>query len=110
MDHSDREQRRVLEVIDKFKESDARDELGLGTIRDAFADALFPGTSTIQTRTRYFLFVPWIYRDLERKRVSSREIAHLARKAETSVAAALKASGQDERGIIGARAGDSVKR
>ena len=26
-----------------------------------FADMLFPGTSTIQTRARYFLFVPWIY-------------------------------------------------
>lgn len=36
------------------------DELGIGSIRDTFSDELFPGTSTIQTRARYFLFVPWI--------------------------------------------------
>lgn len=34
--------------------------LGFAPIRDAFADYFFPGTSTIQTRARYFLFVPWI--------------------------------------------------
>ncbi len=39
-----------MEVIDLFGEDDTRDELGLGTIRDGFADLLFPGTSTIQTR------------------------------------------------------------
>jgi Family of unknown function (DUF6361) len=35
--------------------------LGLGTIRDAFADMLFPGTSAPRIRPRYFLIVPWIY-------------------------------------------------
>ena len=43
----------------------ARDELGLGVIRDAFVDRLFPGTSTIRTRARYFLFVPWLFRMLK---------------------------------------------
>ncbi len=52
---------RSLRVLALFKETDTRDELGLGAIRDAIADQLFPGTSTIQTRLRYFLFVPWIY-------------------------------------------------
>ena len=29
--------------------------MGLGRLRDALSEALFPGTSTIQTRLRYVL-------------------------------------------------------
>jgi hypothetical protein len=29
--------------------------LGIASIRDRFSDILFPGTSTIQTRAKYFL-------------------------------------------------------
>lgn len=36
------------------------DELGIGAVRDAFADYFFPGTSTVQTRAKYFLIVPYI--------------------------------------------------
>jgi len=52
LDYSEQERRQAMEVIDLFREEETRDELGLGTIRDAFADLLFPGTSTIQTRAR----------------------------------------------------------
>ncbi|MEX2417466.1 MAG: DUF6361 family protein [Actinomycetota bacterium] len=33
-----------------FREEGSVDEIGVGVIRDAFADMFFPGTSTIQTR------------------------------------------------------------
>lgn len=56
--HSDSERRKVLEAIDRFKETDTRDELGLAPIRDGFADHFFPGTGVLMTRSRYFLFVP----------------------------------------------------
>ena len=52
-------------ILALFRERDTRDELGIGVIRDLLADELFPGTSTIQTRLRYMLFVPWIYQQLE---------------------------------------------
>ena len=42
-----------------------------GVIRDVFSDLLFPGISTIQTRARYFLIVPWIYQRHEKRRTSS---------------------------------------
>jgi hypothetical protein len=61
LDFSDRDRKRALDAVDLFREEDTRDELGLGVIRDALADRLFPGTSTIQTRVRYFLFVPWVF-------------------------------------------------
>ena len=75
LDYSERERRKMLNIVDLFGEHDTRDELGIGSVRDAFADMLFPGTSTIMTRARYFLLVPWTYQRLERLRVKSAEMA-----------------------------------
>lgn len=109
LDHSDRERRRVLDAIDRFKETETRDELGLGSIRDAFADHFFPGTTVIQTRARYFFFVPWMYLDLERKKVPAAEMESKGRKAETRLIQVLKQS-DDSEGTLGRRAGDTLKR
>lgn len=98
-----------MEVIDLFREDDTRDELGLGTIRDPLADLLFPGTSTIQTRARYFLFVPWVYKELERKGVGSREWDDRLRKLQGKLRDAL-IEGGEETGVIGYRAGLHVQR
>jgi Family of unknown function (DUF6361) len=35
-------------------------------VRDTFSDLLFPGTSTLHSRGRYVLFIPWIYQAIER--------------------------------------------
>ena len=59
------EQQRAQELASLLSERETRDELGLGSIRDAISDRLFPGTSTIQSRARYFLFLPWIFQQLE---------------------------------------------
>jgi hypothetical protein len=100
MDHSEEQRRQILDVLDLFREKGTIDELGLGTIRDAFADMLFPGTSAPMTCARYFLFVPWIYLDLERKRVPSSEIARRARRIETDLIERLLAAGESD-GVIG---------
>jgi hypothetical protein len=68
VDFAEDDRRKMAGVIALFNEKDTRDELGLGSIRDTFADWLFPATSTIQTRARHFLFVPWIYQKVERLR------------------------------------------
>lgn len=68
---------RVLAVMDHFLDQDMVDEMGLGTIRDALSDRMFPGTSTIQTRAKYFLLVPWIVRHLERHGNPARFLAEL---------------------------------
>jgi hypothetical protein len=98
-----------MEVIDLFREEDTRDELGLGTIRDPLADLMFPGTSTIQTRARYFLFVPWIYQDLERRRTGGHELDDRLRKFQGKLRNAL-IEGGEETGVIGYRAGLHVQR
>jgi uncharacterized protein DUF6361 len=38
--YSERERRKMLDVVDLFREHDTRDELGVGSVRDAFADIL----------------------------------------------------------------------
>ena len=60
IDFSKDERNKVLNVIHLLDEPAAVDELGIGAIRDAFADYLFPGTSTVQTRAKYFLIVPYV--------------------------------------------------
>jgi len=62
LDFSEAERRKMIEIVTLFNERDTRDELGLAIIRDGFADLFFPGTTTLQTRARYFFFVPWLYR------------------------------------------------
>jgi hypothetical protein len=52
VDFAEEDRRKMSEVIALFSEKDTRDELGIGGSRDAFADLLFPATSTIQTRAR----------------------------------------------------------
>ena len=84
LDYSERERRRMLDVVDLFREHDTRDELGIGSVRDAFADMLFPGTSTIMTRA-IFLLVPWTYQRLERLHVRPAEMAARARQAELNL-------------------------
>jgi hypothetical protein len=106
LDYSEHERRKMLDVIELFGEKTTRDELGLGSVRDAFADLLFPGTTTIQTTAKYFLFVPWMYLGLERKQVPSSSVAKRARDFEINLAKTLG----DADGVIGKRAKESLKR
>jgi len=99
----------MLDAIDRFAETDTRDELGLGSIRDGLSDLFFPGTNTIQTRARYFLFVPWIYRAVETGKFSAESPAAWARRDELALCDALCRS-EDQEGVIGARARGGLKR
>lgn len=99
----------MLDVIALFKDQDSRDEMGIGSIRDAIADILFPGTGTVQTRARYFLIIPWMYRELERKGVSSADVAAKARQQELKLIDVLLAS-DDNAGTIGRVARSRLKR
>jgi hypothetical protein len=99
----------MREVLGAFNEKQTVDSLGLGMIRDSFANQLVPGTSTIQTRARYFLFVPWIFGSLERNRVSPAKLWHRSRDAEVRLIEALRGIGPSQ-GVIGYRARSKVQR
>ena len=65
IDFSKADRQKALDVINLLNEKGAVDELGIGIVRDAFANYFFPGTSTIQTRAKYFLIVPYILKEVE---------------------------------------------
>ncbi|HXS33947.1 MAG TPA: DUF6361 family protein [Solirubrobacterales bacterium] len=108
LDYSEQDRRRVLDTVDLFREKDTRDALGLGTIRDGFADLLSPGTSTIQTRARYFLLIPWLYKLVEVSG-SAKSATARARLAELDLIEALIEAG-DLDGLIGRQARRGLKR
>lgn len=109
IDFDEAERQRAQRIMALFQERETRDELGLGAIRDSIADHLFPGTSTIQTRLRYMLFIPWLYRALERRDISETQLRTEARDKEVRLADALKAGGEST-GIIGRDAGPRLQR
>ncbi len=110
LDYSETERRRMMDVIDLFREKGTVDELGLGTIRDAFADLMFPGTSTVMTRASYYLFVPWIYRRLEEKQIPSGEFGDRARRDEVALIDTLARCSSDTNGIIGIESRSKLQR
>ena len=109
VDFSEKEQDQMGQIIDLFNDKTTRDELGFGTVRDALADILFPGTSTLQTRARYILFVPWIILKAEAKAKSTSELDALINKYEIQLISALKAGGEgDNAGVVGISAGEDI--
>lgn len=58
VDFSPEDRKRAIEALDSLRERGAVDELGIGAVRDAFAEFFFPGTSTLQTKPKYFVLVP----------------------------------------------------
>ncbi|ABV86594.1 conserved hypothetical protein [Shewanella pealeana ATCC 700345] len=72
IDFSSIERDRVSQVLSMLQEKGTLDELGIGQIRDAFADQLFPGFSTIQTRAKYFVTIPYIFYDYRKLELHER--------------------------------------
>lgn len=115
LDFSPTERDDVLTLFESQKDKSTVDELGIGLVRDAISDHLFPGVSTIQTRARYFLFVAWLLRDLERGNVSDDRLALTLRQREVALIKALmvtdgKDSRAPHRGLIGRESRDTTKR
>lgn len=100
---------RVGTLLRSLDEPGTLDELGLGTVRDAFSTKLSPGTSTIQTRLRYFIFLPWIFTRLEAQRVPPADFARRLREDEARLIDCLRHLGSNK-GVIGYNAGRDLKR
>ncbi len=65
VDFSSTDRERVSQILALLREPGTLDELGIGQIRDSFADSIFPGFSTIQTHAKYFIIVPRILREFK---------------------------------------------
>ena len=109
LDLTSTDRNQVRQILDLFEEQGTVDELGLGTVRDFFSDTLFPGTSTLHTRLRYVLFIPWVYRRLEARHRQVQDIDAEAREQEIRVIDALRSGGEEE-GVIGGHARERLAR
>jgi hypothetical protein len=100
---------RVATMLRALDEPGTLDVLGLGTVRDALSNLLAPGTSTIQTRLRYFLFIPWIFETLPQSSSSGLEPSAALRLKEIQLIERLAHLGADQ-GVIGFVARAKLKR
>lgn len=107
LDADDEQRRRMIDVVDLFREHSTLDDLGIGGIRDAFADELFPGTSTAHSRLRYALFVPWLLRRAAAQ-PTPRQMRRTFDQEEYRLIGALRAGGMSQ-GVIGRRAGRKLR-
>lgn len=106
LDTSPDEERRMRELVKMFADTATLDDIGIGQVRDSISDQLFPATSTVHTRARYLLFIPWIHRAAAAK-FTGTAVLSKANDQERKLIETMKAAGHTQ-GLIGRRAGASV--
>ena len=113
IDFSRSERNKIMQTLKMLEESTALDELGIGVIRDAYADILFPGISTLQTKAKYFVLIPYLFGIAEREYFKrSTDILPWLQRLEDLIVPTLMKNSSDIMGIIGHlahRRGKSVK-
>lgn len=105
VDFSKEDREKVLDVMNLLQEQGAVDEIGIGMIRDAFANRFFPGTSTIQTVAKYFLIVSYVLKEATEGRYGSdlNRILRRIDQEEKECGIRLMQNCPGEEGIIGRR-------
>ncbi len=106
IDFSKEERNKILATLKLLGTQTALDELGIGVIRDAYADILFPGISTIQTRAKYFVLIPYLFQKAAKLNLQSgAQVRKWLTAAEDKLVQTLVDNSDDsENGIIGKRA------
>ena len=114
IDFSKTERNKILSVLDLLSQDGTLDELGVAPIRDGFSNLFFPGTSTIQTRAKYFFLVPYALKELElSNETNPNKILRELNEIERECGKTLLSQNRNEHGIIGKRSlqnGKWVKR
>ena len=114
IDFSKEERNKIMQTLKLLEESTAVDELGIGVIRDGYSDILFPGITTLQTRAKYFVLIPYIFTEAEKEsfKRSTEVLQWINKKEDMLVRTLVKNSDADAKGIIGSqlyKQGKSVK-
>jgi len=111
LDFSSEQRDLVLDALAEPKDKGTLDELGFGTVRDSIANRLFPAISTIQTRAKYLLFVPWILKAVADGSTSASRLRREAESRERALISALiEGVSPNERGLIGRESKETLQR
>lgn len=113
VDYSREERNKIINIIRLLGDQEALDELGIGVVRDAFSDMLFPGISTLQTRAKYFVLTPYLFQMAENASLNNAaDVLSFVRRNEEKLVATLVNNSPGADGIIGSRnykSGKTVK-
>lgn len=103
IDFSEKDRRTALDVMLIGMQQGTVDELGTGIISEAFSNYFFPGTSTIQTRAKYFFLVPYAMQETIRQKTVKRpeDALRVLDNTEEQTAVLLSSNCKNETGIIG---------
>lgn len=120
VDYSREERNKIVNILRLLGTQGTIDELGIGSVRDAFSDYLFPGISVLQTRAKYFVLIPYLFEKACEESAagrlrSGRDVRNYIEKQEDRLVDSLirnAGNEEDRTGIIGSRnylSGRSVK-
>ncbi len=110
VDFSKNERNKIVSILRLLGTQTALDELGIGTVRDAFSDLMFPGISTLQTRAKYFVILPYLFAQAENRGFKHRRdvLAYIHGEEFALVKSLVKNSGSEAYGIVGSRNMDKM--
>ena len=102
IDFSKTERSKILSVLDLLSEGGTLDQLGIAPIRDGFANIFFPGTTTIQTRAKYFFIIPYALKQLElSSETNPNKVIKMLDQIERDCGEIFLAQNRKESGVIG---------
>lgn len=90
LDASTEENSKMRELVKLFGTPETTDDLGMGQLRDAISNSLFPGTSVLHLGARYMLLVPWAYQTAHRVARKPDELRKRAEESERQLIGRLK--------------------
>jgi hypothetical protein len=107
LDASTEENLRMRELVKLFGTPETTDDLGMGQLRDAISNSLFPGTSVLHLGARYMLLVPWAYQTAHRSTRNPDDLRKRSEESERQLIGKLKEIGEES--YIGRDAGRNVQ-
>ncbi|MBR1743590.1 MAG: hypothetical protein IJ733_17315 [Lachnospiraceae bacterium] len=115
VDYSREERETIKELLRALGDSGSLDELGVGIVRDSISDLLYPGTSVLHTRAKYYILIPELFQKaMESGLTTGSEVRNLIHTDQDKIARALRRATDEEtgtkaEGIIGGRSDRAVK-
>jgi hypothetical protein len=107
LDASTEENSKMRELVKLFGTPETTDDLGMGQLRDAISNSLFPGTSVLHLGARYMLLVPWAYQTAHQATRKPEELRKRSEESERQLIGRLKELGEES--FIGRDAGRNVQ-
>lgn len=107
LDASTEENSKMRELVKLFGTPETTDDLGMGQLRDAISNSLFPGTSVLHLGARYMLLVPWAYQTAHRSTRNPDDLRKRSEESERQLIGRLKEIGEES--YIGRDAGRNVQ-